>query len=85
MAFVPYLLDMFLGVVLAFKIHKKKRREERTKRTEAILVVGAAFLNASYTTATSCSDDAAMFELGARVTIMHITICREHDQTFQVT
>lgn len=48
-------------------------------------MVGAAFLNTSYTTSISCNDDAARFELGARVTIMHITIYRKHDQTSWVT
>ena len=43
-------------------------------RPEAILQVGAAFLNTSYTSQISCLDDAAMFELGARVTIMHMII-----------
>lgn len=75
-ALAPYPLDMFLSVVLTFNIYEN-RTEEHTIRPEAILVVGAAFWNTSYTTSTSCSDDAAMFELGARVTIMHITICRK--------
>lgn len=48
-------------------------------------MVGAAFLNTSYTTSISYNDDAAMFELGARVTIMHITIYRKQDQPFQGT
>lgn len=72
-AFAPYPFDMFLGWMLAFKTYKKTT-SKHAKRLDAILVVGAAFLNISYTTSISCSDDAAIFELGARVTIMHITI-----------